>query len=117
MKQFAFIFGVILLCSFTVKVIYTESGTASYYSNKFKGRKTSSGALYHPDSLFCAHKTLKFGTILKVTNTKNDSIVYVRVVDRLGKSSSRIIDLSMAGAKQLNFVRQGLTKVTLESIP
>ncbi len=112
-------FGFILflgLLSFTNSDLFQQTGNASYYANKFHGRKTSSGEKYHKDSLVCAHKTLKFGTVLKVTNLKNDSTIIVRVIDRMGKSSPHIIDLSMAGAKQLNFVRNGITKVKIEQI-
>lgn len=67
---------------------------ASYYANKFHGRKTASGALYHKDSLTCAHKTLPFGTILKVRNPRNDKEVYVKVTDRGPFIKGRTIDLS-----------------------
>ncbi|MCC6700330.1 MAG: septal ring lytic transglycosylase RlpA family protein [Fluviicola sp.] len=112
-------FGFILflgLLSFTTSDLFQQTGNASYYANKFHGRKTSSGEKYHKDSLVCAHKTLKFGTVLKVTNLKNDSTIIVRVIDRMGKSSPHIIDLSMAGAKQLNFVRNGIAKVKIEEV-
>ncbi len=94
---------------------YTKTGNVSYYANKFHGRRTSSGAIYHKDSLTAAHKTLKFGTLLRVTNLANDSVVIVKVTDRMGKSP-HILDLSLAGAKQLNFVRNGVAKVTIEEV-
>jgi rare lipoprotein A len=94
---------------------YNTTGNASYYANKFHGRRTSSGAIYHKDSLTAAHKTLKFGTLLKVTNLANDSVVIVKVTDRMG-SSPHILDLSLAGAKQLNFVRNGVAKVKIEEV-
>lgn len=59
---------------------------------------------------------MKYGTVLKVTNLKNDSIIIVKVVDRMGKSSPHIIDLSMAGAQKLNFVRNGIAKVKVEEV-
>lgn len=117
MKQLIGIIVFLGLLSFTTKDLFFQTGNASYYSNKFHGRKTSSGEKYHKDSLVCAHKTLKFGTLLKVTNLKNDSTIFVRVIDRMGKSSPHIIDLSMAGAKQLNFVRNGIAKVKIEEVP
>jgi rare lipoprotein A len=95
---------------------FAQTGNASYYSNKFQGRRTASGATYHKDSMYCAHKSLKYGTILKVTNLKNDSVIVVKVVDRMGKSSPHIIDLSMAGAQKLNFVRNGIAKVKVEEV-
>lgn len=92
----------------------TQTGTASYYAKKFEGRKCSCGEKFRHDSLTAAHKTLPFGTRLKVTNLKNDSTVIVRINDRLPKKSKRIIDLTKRAAKQLNFVQAGLTKVRLE---
>lgn len=91
-----------------------EKGTASYYGKSFDGRTTASGEIFRNDSLTAAHKTLKFGTIVKVTNLKNDSIVIVKINDRLPKSSTRVIDLSMSAARKLDFIKAGLTPVTLE---
>jgi len=93
-----------------------ESGTASYYHNKFEGRKTSSGEVFHQNLYTCAHKTLPFGTMLKVTNLSNDSTVVVKVNDRLPMKSKRVIDLTLTAAKQLNFVAKGLTKVDIEKV-
>lgn len=93
-----------------------ETGTASFYHNKFDGRKTSSGEVFRQNLYTCAHKTLPFGTMLKVTNLSNDSTVVVKVNDRLPMRSKRVIDLSMVAAKQLNFVSKGLTKVELEKV-
>jgi rare lipoprotein A len=108
-------FLVILLTSFiTTNPVY--KGTATYYGQHWTGRLTSSGERFHADSLTAAHKYFKFGTILKVTNTINDSVRFVKVNDRLPKSSKRIIDLSYGTAKQLNFLRSGVVPVTLEPI-
>ena len=88
-------------------------GTASYYGQHWTGRLTASGERFHADSLTAAHKYFKFGTIIKVTNTINDSVCYVKVNDRLPKSSKFIIDLSYGTAKQLNFIKKGLIPVIL----
>lgn len=90
-----------------------QSGTASYYANKFHNRKTSSGEKYHRDSLTAAHKTLPFGTRVKVVNLSNDKEVIVRINDRLPRKSRRLIDLSYAAAKKLDFVSRGVTRVEL----
>jgi rare lipoprotein A len=90
-----------------------QKGIASYYGNSLHGHRTYSGEKYHKDSLTAAHKTLPMGTMVKVTNLKNDSIVVVKINDRMG-STKRIIDLSMAAAKKLNFVNSGLTTVAVE---
>jgi len=92
-----------------------QKGIASYYGNSMHGRRTYSGEKYNKDSLTAAHRTLPMGTKVKVTNLKNDSIVVVKINDRMG-NSKRVIDLSMAAAKQLNFIRSGLTTVTLEKL-
>jgi rare lipoprotein A len=110
-----FIISLMMLTEHTFgQVDSVSTGVASYYANKFEGRKTSSGELFRQDSLTAAHKTLPFGTMVKVTNLSNDSTVVVKINDRLPKSSSRSIDLSLRAAKQLNFVRKGLTQVRIE---
>lgn len=88
-------------------------GTASFYAKKFNGRKTSSGEKFSSDSLTAAHKKLKFGTYVLVRNLKNDSTVVVKINDRLPQKSKRSIDLTLRAAKQLNFVKSGLTKVEI----
>jgi rare lipoprotein A len=111
----SFLWCCFLFLTVSLNVYLTQQGKASYYSNKFNGRKTSSGEIYSKDSLTAAHKTLPFGTIIKVTNLSNDSIVYLKVNDRMGKNTGRILDVSMAGAKQLNFIQKGVTTVQIET--
>ena len=109
------IISFLILCSFTTtEKIY--KGTAAYYGKGWTGRKTSSGEIFYADSLTAAHKTFKFGTILKVTNLTNDSVTLVKVNDRLPKSSKFIIDLSYGTAKKLNFITRGVIPVTLEIV-
>lgn len=98
------------------KDLYKAKGKASFYADKFNKRKTSSGEIFYNDSLTAAHKTLPFGTFVKVTNLINDSVVVVRINDRLPKKSTRIIDLSKAAARQLNFIKSGLTQVYIEQV-
>jgi rare lipoprotein A len=114
-KNYLLFIPLLTLLSFkSSEKIYT--GTASYYGQNWTGRLTSSGERFHKDSLTAAHKYFKFGTIVKVTNTSNDSVRYVKINDRLPKSSKFIIDLSYGTAKELNFIRKGITKVTLEPV-
>ena len=94
---------------------YRKTGSASYYSGKFNGRKTASGEIFHRDSLTAAHRTLPFGTLLRITNLTNDSVIVVRVTDRMGRSN-HVIDLSEAGANRLNFKHAGIAKVRVEQI-
>lgn len=96
--------------------VYVDSGIASWYGPKWKGRLTASGEYFDPDSMTAAHKTLPFGTIVKVTNVSNDSVIYVRITDRLPKKSSRSIDLTPVAAKKLGFYSKGLQKVRMEAV-
>ena len=109
-------FGVILFVICLNGSAQNESGKASYYHNKFEGHGTSNGEIFRQNKFTCAHKSLPFGTWLKVTCLKNNNVIYVRVNDRLPKSSKRCIDLSLLGAEKLNFVRSGLTQVILETV-
>ena len=113
MKYLLFIISIFILTSIVLSDI--QKGIASYYGNSLHGHRTYSGEKYHKDSLTAAHKTLPMGTMVKVTNLKNDSVVIVKINDKMG-STKRIIDLSMAAAKKLNLVRSGLTNVTVETI-
>lgn len=112
------VFGNKLFCQDTLNAVSTRkieptTGTASFYAKKFNGRKTSSGEKFSNDSLTAAHKKFKFGTYVLVRNLKNDSTVVVKINDRLPQKSKRSIDLTLRAAKQLNFVRSGLTKVEI----
>lgn len=113
-----FILKLILLFSFqnyaqdTLRRIQT--GTASFYAKKFEGRRCAGGEVFRHDSLTAAHKIFAFGTLVKVVNLNNDSTVIVRINDRLPKRSKRSIDLTRRAARQLNFIRQGVTRVKLE---
>ena len=95
-------------------VLANETGIAAYYSNVFQGRKTASGERYDKNALTAAHNRYAFGTKLRVTNLKNNKSVMVRVNDRGPHTAGRIIDLSRKAADELGFVKEGLTKVSLE---
>jgi rare lipoprotein A len=91
-----------------------KDGIASYYSDKFHGRSTSSGESYDKDDLTAAHNTLPLGSVLLVTNLSNNQSVVVRVNDRLNKANKRLLDVSKKAAKELGFIRSGHTKVKIE---
>jgi rare lipoprotein A len=116
MKTIITLLSCLFLCSAfnEPKGIFFEKGLASYYHNMFEGRTCSNGEIFRQSGLTCAHKTLKFGTMLRVTNLKNDSVVIVKVNDRLPKKSRCCIDLTVRAAKQLNFIKGGITKVNIE---
>lgn len=94
-----------------------QYGTASYYSNKFQGRPTSSGELYDKDKMTCAHNALPLGTWVKVTNLRNKRSVIVRVTDRLHHKNKRVVDLSRIAASKLGYVKRGLARVKVEVLP
>jgi rare lipoprotein A len=88
-----------------------EVGIASHYSVRTNGTRTASGIPLSDHKLTAAHKTLKFGTVVEVTNLRNGKKVDVVITNRGPYIKGRIIDLSQAAAKQLGFQKQGLTKV------
>jgi rare lipoprotein A (peptidoglycan hydrolase) len=96
---------------------YVEEGIASYYHDKFVGRKTATGEIFTQDKMTAAHKTLPLNCWVKVTNLKNDSVVILRINDRMPLWNKRSIDLTVAAAKKLNYIHAGLTKVRIEVIP
>ena len=91
----------------------TITGNASYYADRFHGRRTASGELYNKDSMTCAHLRYPFGTVLKVRNPLNDRTVYVRVTDRGPYSKRFTIDLSRAAARELDIIRSGFSMVEI----
>jgi rare lipoprotein A len=91
-----------------------QYGTASYYSNKFKGRPTASGQLYDPNKLTAAHNGLPLNTWIKVINQRNKKWVIVKVNDRLHKRNRRLVDLSYAAARKLGATGHGLIKVKIQ---
>ncbi len=114
MRKFLSVFVLALMLS---SVAYSKDKVkASFYADKFHGRKTASGALYHRDSLTCAHKTLPFGTLLRVRNPKNDKEVIVKVTDRGPFVKGRTIDLSYAAAKEIGMIGHGVASVFIMKI-
>ncbi len=95
---------------------YKETGVASFYADKFEGRKTANGEIYYHAKKTAAHQKLPFGSIVKVTNIENKKYVVVRINDRGPFIDNRIIDLSKSAANDLGIVEKGLAKVELELI-
>ena len=91
-----------------------EKGKVAWYGRKFAGRRTASGEAYNPDALTMAHKTLPFGTKVKVTNLANEKSVVLRVNDRGPTQADRVGDVSLAGAQRLGMVRSGVIDAELE---
>ena len=109
------IFCLLVLFTFQVNAQIQE-GKASYYADKFEGRQTASGEKYKHSKMTAAHKTLPFGTIVKLTNIKNNKSVEVRINDRGPFVAGRIIDLSKSAAEELGFVNDGLADVKIEVV-
>jgi rare lipoprotein A len=91
-----------------------EEGLASWYGGKFQGRLTSSGEVFDTNLLTAAHKTLPFGTVVKVTNLANGLSTVVKINDRGPFVEGRIIDLSRAAAEQIDMIGTGTARVTVE---
>mgnify|MGYP001361088407 FL=1 len=89
---------------------------ASWYGPGFHGRKTANGEVYDQNSFTAAHKSLKFGTLLKITNLKNNKSVVIRINDRGPYINGRDLDLSKAAASELGMVRKGVAKLKVEEI-
>src|SRR5689334_7809504 len=94
--------------------ILPQTGRASYYANRFHKRKTANGEHYSKDSFTAAHRALPFGTLVKVTNLKNNLSVIVRINDRGPRNKHRIIDLSRAAARKIGMLGEGITMVKVE---
>jgi len=93
-----------------------EKGKLAWYGRKFAGRRTASGEVYNPDALTMAHKSLPFGTRVKVTNPANKKNVTLRVNDRGPTQADRVGDVSLAAARQLGMVRAGVIDAELEVV-
>lgn len=99
-----------------VEFVDKGSMKASWYGPGFHGRKTANGEFYDQMSFTAAHKSLKFGTLLKITNLKNNKSVVVRINDRGPYVDGRDLDLSKAAALELGMVRKGVAKIKVEEI-
>ena len=91
-----------------------ESGWCSYYGRGFYHRRTASGERFDPDLLTAAHRTLPFGTRVRVTNLANGRRIVVRINDRGPFKRGRVLDVTPAGARKLGFATSGLTRVRLD---
>jgi len=91
-----------------------EVGKASFYAHRFHGRSTASGETYDESKMTAAHRTLPFGTRVRVTNLENGKAVTLRVNDRGPHRKGRVIDVSYKAAKRLGFVRDGIARVKVE---
>jgi rare lipoprotein A len=94
--------------------VRTITGKASYYGRRFHGRKTASGEIFDMNDMTAAHKTLPFGTRLRVINERNGRAVTVRINDRGPYAKGRVLDLSKAAARKIGLLKVGVARVRIE---
>lgn len=118
MRKVAFAFTTIIftIISLQSAAQITEIGLASFYADKFHGRVTASGDIFDQKKMTAAHRTLPFGSKVKVTNIKTKKSIVVVINDRGPFVKDRVIDLSKEGAKKLDFIADGVTQVKVEVI-
>lgn len=90
------------------------TGTASWYSNSFEGRRTANGEIFSQKKYTAACNVLPLGTWVRLTNLRNGKTVIVKINDRMHPRMKRLVDLSRAAAARLDFLARGLTRVRLE---
>lgn len=96
------------------KVIFEQTGMASWYGAPYHNRRGSNGEVYNMNAMTAAHRTLPLGSIVRVTNVKTGAVAVVRITDRGPFIEGRILDLSLAAAKALDVYLPGVAKVKLE---
>jgi len=114
MHTFKVVVFFILLMVPLLAVAEPEEGVASYYADSLQGNLTASEEPYDKDALTAAHRTLPFGTRVKVSNLDNGKSVVVIINDRGPHSKNRLIDVSGAAARQLGLIDSGTAKVKIE---
>lgn len=126
MKKLAYIIGMIILSMMLIsnpsRALHSsqdtasifQSGVASFYANKFNGRLTANGEIFSNSKMTAAHKTLEFGTIVRVTNRRNGREVTIRINDRGPWIKGRVIDLSRAAAREIGMLKSGTARVDIE---
>lgn len=104
--------------SANLRVLHTQIGDATFYGSSFEGRKTASGRIFDGTKAIAAHRTYRFGTLVRVTNLQNRRSVNVVIVDRGPNGKNReegaIIDLSHAAAKKIGIIERGQARVKIE---
>jgi rare lipoprotein A len=95
----------------------TETGIASWYGVPFNGRRSANGEVFDMEKLTAAHRTFPFDTWVEVTNLENKKHIDVRITDRGPFVNGRIIDLSLAAAREIDMVAAGIVKVRIKVIP
>lgn len=126
MKQFLLLFSFFCICTVAVaqrppakKAVRQSAiryGTASFYADKFQGRKMANGETYDKRKFTAAANRIPLGAWVRVSNLSNKKTVIVQITDRMHPKNKRLIDLSKAAAIKLGFIKKGLTRVSVEVI-
>lgn len=95
-------------------VAAVQVGVASYYHDKFEGRQTANGEVFTQKNYTAASNTYPLNCWVRVTNLRNDKSVVVRIIDRMHRLNTRLIDLSRSSAEELGYISRGLTRVKVE---
>jgi rare lipoprotein A len=98
----------------TVSAMAQEYGFASYYSDRYQGRRTAYGDIYDKNKMTCSHKKHPYGTLLKVTRLDNNKSVVCKVIDKGPYTKGRIVDLSRAAAEEIDLIQEGVARVRVE---
>ena len=97
------------------RAFFVETGRASYYGRKHDGKMTAEGASFDPMAFTAAHRSLPFGTVVRITNLANGRTVKVRISDRGPHITGRVIDLSAAAAREIGMQRRGVARVRIRA--
>ena len=100
----------------TVRVVYTETGLASWYGHPYHGRRAANGEIYDMEKMTGAHRTLPFNSWIRVQNLENHRTADVRIIDRGPFVDRRVIDVSRAAARKLGFLESWHARVRFEVI-
>lgn len=106
--------ALLMLCTTACSRKVTQTGKASYYADSFDGKRTASGETFHQRSMTAAHRSLPFGTRVKVVNIANGRSVKVRINDRGPFAQGRVIDLSRKAASKLGMINTGVANVEIK---
>ena len=96
------------------EVLGTETGVASFYSEKYNGKQTANGEIYDMNAMTAAHINYPFETVIRVTNLSNNKSVVLRINDRMPDYNGRIIDVSRKAAEELDMLISGIAKVRID---
>lgn len=110
------LFGLLAGCAGQPVGDYEAEGRASWYGAKHQGKRTASGERFDRHALTAAHRSLPFGTRVRVTNLNNDKSVVVRINDRGPHVRARLIDLSQKAAERLDMLRAGVAPVRVQQL-